>query len=59
MKRNLTYLLANNALENCTTKAKEQRALVSEIKLHNTLGTHGTSEYWQGIYWLCMFSRHL
>ena len=59
MNRSTTNLLANNALTNFNANAQEQRTLVSEIKLHNTSGIHGTSEYWQGIYWLCMFSRHL
>jgi len=59
MNRNTTHLLANSALANFTAKAEEQRMLVSEIKSHNVSGTHGSSEYWQGIYWLCMFSKHI
>jgi hypothetical protein len=58
MNRSTTNLLANNTLVNFDTNAQEQRILVSEIKVHNTSGIHGTSEHWQGIYWLCMFSRH-
>lgn len=58
MNRNLTNLLAKDALTNFNSKAEEQKNLVSEIKIHNTSGLHGTSEHWQGIYWLCMFSRH-
>ena len=59
MNHKITNSLANDALMHFVNNAKEQQALVSEIKMHNTLGTHGASEYWQGIYWLCMFSRHL
>jgi hypothetical protein len=59
MNHKITHSLANNALINFSTNTKEQQALLSEIKTHNMLGTHGSSEYWQGIYWLCMFSRHL
>lgn len=58
MEKDLTHQLANNILVNSKNNIEEQKVLLTEIRSHNFYGMQGLSNFWQGIFWVCMLSKY-